>query len=73
MFISPARNNTYVPELHQADLAQLRDTVVGRLAGQEELAEGHLFTAEDGPHAADVWFLLPLLLLLYLMYWGQRM
>ncbi|MPC34774.1 hypothetical protein E2C01_028174 [Portunus trituberculatus] len=34
----------------RADLANLRHTVVGRLTGEEQLAQGHLLTPEYGPH-----------------------
>ena len=36
-----------VDELHQPELAQLRDAVVGGLALQDELAAGHRLRAEE--------------------------
>lgn len=46
----PHHFNTHISELDEANLPDLRDTVVGRLAGEEQLAQGHVLTPEYGAH-----------------------
>lgn len=45
---------TYISELHHANLPQLTDTAVGGLRLEEKLGQGHLFTAEQLPHNAQL-------------------
>ena len=42
---------THVSELHQAELSQLTDAVVGRAGLEEELHEADLLAAEHGAHS----------------------
>lgn len=41
---------THISELHQAQLSQLTDTVVGRARLEEELHQAHLLAAKHGAH-----------------------
>lgn len=42
--------STHISELHQAQLSQLTDAVVGRAGLEEELHQAHLLAAEHGAH-----------------------
>lgn len=41
---------TYIPELNQAQLSQLTDTIVGWAGLKEELHQAHLLAAKHGAH-----------------------
>lgn len=43
---------SHITELNGSGLSELRDGRVGGLWLDEDLAQGHLFTPEHGPHIA---------------------